>query len=943
MIQKFTFLSLILFIFTSNSFAQITDKQPLSAKNYNEWKSISKTALSNDGKWISYEINPQKGDGYIYLYSVDSMRTDSFKRGTSGIFTADNQYLIFTKGVQYDTLRQLKLRKTPKGKMPKDTLCLKPLGGDTLIQIPMMEGLKYAENKVDYIAFINKAEPVKTVQPKKKWKCRLFKSKKTVVVLKEIEQEGDDIKILQPSSGRSFQLKKVDEYEFNYYGNYLFALYQNKLDSLEEVVITRHQLDSNRVDTLFKTIGFGKDLSIDRSGNQAVWFVSTDTLEKSRNYEMVYWNHDSITTFKLDSNSASMPKGFGPSTYQKPYFDYSGSALFFGIAPLLRPEPKDTLLEDEKCQVDVWNYQDDWLQPQQNLMAKQMKRNSFLSVFYPKNGQWVQLEDSTVSSVRPSIVEKTNKAVGIDSRKYAREMSWDDSYNDYYINDLETGINFLVVKHLNGTFRLSPKANYAVYFEPKEKKWYSVSTSDLKKVVLNQNLNVNFYDEDYDMAGDPSDYGISGWYADGNYVVINDRYDLWKFRLDGSELPVNLTKGYGRKHDTRFSSIDFDPEEHIYFDEENPKMLMGFNEKVKSSGYFNLCLDSANNPYRLIHSHHSYYQPIKAKNSETLAFRRSSFTEFPNLLVTNTSFKDVKCITNANPQQQNYLWGTVELVNWKAFDGTPYQGLLYKPENFDSTNSYPMIVYFYEKYSDDIHNHYIPRPSYSTINFTEYTSNGYLVFVPDITYKIGHPAQSAYNSIVSGTEFLKKNSWVNAKKIGIQGQSWGGYQVAMLVTMTNIFACGEAGAPVSNMTSAYGGIRWGSGMSRAFQYEKTQSRIGKTLWESTDLYIENSPLFHAPKVQTPLLIMHNDMDGAVPWYQGIEYFSALRRLDKKVWMLTYNDDDHNLMKWPNRVDLSIRMQQFFDHYLKEAPMPVWMSKGIPAWEKGKNNGYQLSE
>ncbi len=177
----------------------------------------------------------------------------------------------------------------------------------------------------------------------------------------------------------------------------------------------------------------------------------------------------------------------------------------------------------------------------------------------------------------------------------------------------------------------------------------------------------------------------------------------------------------------------------------------------------------------------------------------------------------------------------------------------------------------------------------------------------------------------------------------MQGQSWGGYQVAMLVTMTDIYACAESGAPVSNMTSAYGGIRWGSGMSRAFQYEKTQSRIGYTLWDSLDLYIENSPIFFAPKVTTPLLIMHNDKDGAVPWYQGIEYFNALRRLDKKVWMLSYNNDDHNLMKWPNRVDLSIRMMEFFDHYLKEKPMPIWMSEGVPAVDKGKVTGYSTHE
>ena len=174
------------------------------------------------------------------------------------------------------------------------------------------------------------------------------------------------------------------------------------------------------------------------------------------------------------------------------------------------------------------------------------------------------------------------------------------------------------------------------------------------------------------------------------------------------------------------------------------------------------------------------------------------------------------------------------------------------------------------------------------------------------------------------------------------GQSWGGYQVAYLITQTNMYAAAWAGAPVVNMTSAYGGIRWESGMSRQFQYERTQSRIGGTLWEKPDLYIRNSPLFHLPKVQTPVVIMANDADGAVPWYQGIEMFTDLRRLGKPVWLLQYNGEAHNLVKRENRKDISIRELQFFDHYLKGAPAPVWLEKGVPAVEKGRNWGLETS-
>ena len=297
--------------------------------------------------------------------------------------------------------------------------------------------------------------------------------------------------------------------------------------------------------------------------------------------------------------------------------------------------------------------------------------------------------------------------------------------------------------------------------------------------------------------------------------------------------------------------------------------------------------------------------------------------------------------SHANPQQDDYLWGSAELVEWTSLDGIPLQGMLFKPENFDPNQKYPMMVYFYEKMSNTLHNHRPPATARSSISFSFYTSRGYLVFVPDIPYKEGYPGESALNAVVPGVTRLIETDYVDENNIGVQGHSWGGYQIAYMVTETNLFKAAEAGAPVVNMTSAYGGIRWASGMSRMFQYEETQSRIGGSLWEYPLRYLDNSPLFQADKIETPILMMHNDADGAVPWYQGIEFFVALRRLGKPVWLLNYNGEAHGLREYHNKRDWAIRMQQFFDHYLKGAPAPVWMAEGVPAVEKGKTLGLEL--
>ena len=340
----------------------------------------------------------------------------------------------------------------------------------------------------------------------------------------------------------------------------------------------------------------------------------------------------------------------------------------------------------------------------------------------------------------------------------------------------------------------------------------------------------------------------------------------------------------------------------------------------------------------------AFGQIKKARNADVLLYTRESYTNAPDLfvdkLIPNTFEKAIQ-LSFINPQQKDYNWGTAELYKWKAFNGKMSEGVLYKPEDFDPAKKYPLILYFYETHSNDLHDYIPPTPTGSRLNISFFVSRGYVVFSPDIRYKIGYPAKSAYDYVVSAAQDLTKQKWIDAKNIGIQGQSWGGIQVAQLITMTNMFKAAWAGAPVANMTSAYGGIRWESGVNRQFQYEKTQSRIGATLWEKPNLYIENSPLFHLPKVKTPLVIMANDADGAVPWYQGIELFTAMRRLGKQVWMLNYNGEAHNLRERKNQKDISIREQQYFDWLLKGERPPKWIVEGVPAIKKGKDWGLEL--
>ncbi len=522
------------------------------------------------------------------------------------------------------------------------------------------------------------------------------------------------------------------------------------------------------------------------------------------------------------------------------------------------------------------------------------------------------------------------RLVGIESPGFA----------DVWIVDLRTGERRQVARERRVVWsHLSPGGEFAAWYDADERHWFAVETDGTDVVNLTAGIPHAVWDEQDDHPMPPFPYGIAGWTEDDEALLVYDRFDIWAVDPEGRRSARRLTDGFGREHGIELRYVDLDREERTV-DPDATLLLSAFDVKTKEAGFFRDRVAGDEAPARLVYGPKHYGRPSKAEDADVLLYTREDVAEFPDLWLASTSFEDPVKLSEANPQQAEYNWATVEPVEWLSADGIPLQGLLYKPEDFDPSRRYPMMVNFYERDSDELYHHFPPLPHRSVIRPTFYASRGYIVFMPDIIYEDGYPGESALDAVMPGTLMLAAEPWVDEENVGVQGHSWGGYQIAYMITRTDFFKAAEAGAPVANMTSAYGGIRWGSGLSRIFQYERTQSRIGGSLWDETERYLENSPLFNLDRVKTPLLIMHNDEDHAVPWEQGIELFMGLRRLDKPVWMIVYNDELH----WPTseaeKRDWNIRMQQFFDHYLKGAPAPRWMTEGIPATEKGRTLGLE---
>jgi dipeptidyl aminopeptidase/acylaminoacyl peptidase len=414
-------------------------------------------------------------------------------------------------------------------------------------------------------------------------------------------------------------------------------------------------------------------------------------------------------------------------------------------------------------------------------------------------------------------------------------------------------------------------------------------------------------------------------------VLIYDKYDIWEIRPDGSG-PRMITNGAGRKHATVFRYRSLDPEQRT-IPTDQPLLLSANDDATESTGFYRAAWGGTGEPEKIVMLDKAFGQIVKAKDADRLVVTLARFDEFPDLWVTDTSFRDLAKVSNANPQQAGFVWGKSELLRYRNADGKQLRAILTRPDDFDPAKKYPLMVYIYEDLSEGLHSYRAPAPG-TSISITRYVSNGYVVLQPDISYDTGYPGESAEKCVIPAVNAVLAQGYIDPKRIGIQGHSWGGYQITHLITRTNLFAAVQAGASVSNMVSAYGGIRWGTGMSRAFQYEKTQSRIGAPPWDAPLQFIENSPIFWIERINTPYLTIHNDQDDAVPWTQGIEFNTAMRRLGKEAYMFTYNGERHGLSNRDNMKHWTVHQDEFFDHYLLGKPRPAWMDKGVPFLEKG---------
>ena len=939
----------------------------VTPESYYEWMSIAGAAISSDGEWVVYTLSPYIGEGELVVRATEGTTEYRVPRGyisrpsaSTGFggyrapaarITADSKWVVFMIAPSEEEVEEARKAKKKPDDQPKSTLAILDLGSGEVTRIPNVRSVSVPGEGPSVIVYM--PEPEKKEEEGEEKKEEEAKKEESDTTKKEESEKatGSTIVLRDLGSGSETTIDNVTSRTFSDDGTLLGYIVSTE-DGEGDGVFVR-PLSGGEVTTVATGAGRYQSLTFDEEGDE-VAFLSDKAEYGAKRDSALY----SLYHAKLDGESTMATALVGPgdvgeemivSTSGSATFTKDGAGVRFGFGPEpVEPVPADSL--QAGAVFDLWHYEDPYLQPAQKLQAQSLRNIWFDAIYWLDEGRWVRLGTESYNAVR--LNEDATVGMATTNDPYLVRGMWGDTRTDVYLVDPRTGGATLVRKAMEpsggpvprpgrsgqGSAFLSPGGKYVLMYERRH--WHSYNVATGETVNLTEHMDVAFWNETDDHPALPGAYGFgaAGWTAGDEHLLLRDRFDIWAFDPTGATPARNVTEGMGRSDSTTFNLMApsrFDPDAGPYIDPKEPFLLSATNIETKATGIFEDRIEGTNPPVQLVMGDMTISVSAKARDAGRYLVTKQTFRVYPDLWV-GSSFDDLTRISNANPQQAGYRWGTAQLVHFTSRTGLPLKAVLYKPDGFDPSKKYPMMVHIYEIMTNGLHRYRSPRASGGSINISTFVSNGYLVLTPDIVYEDGHPGMSSVNAVLPAVEAMIDSGYVNPEAIGIEGYSWGGYESAFIVTKSDLFAAAAPGSPVSNMSSAWGGIRWGSGVNRSMQYERTQSRIGFTPWERPDLYIENSPTFHAQHIRTPILMQHNDDDGAVPWYQGIEYYIALRRMGAEIYFFNYNGSGHGLRRTKNVLDWDRRLWQFFDHHLRGAPKPDWMEHGVPFIHKGRD-------
>jgi dipeptidyl aminopeptidase/acylaminoacyl peptidase len=859
----------------------------LKTSDYAKWQTLQSFSITNDGSWVSWNVSLVDGDDTLYIKNVTSGKLYKYALSTGVTFSSDSKWAVFSVGFSEKQIEKMNEQKKPIKNKAK-----------------ILDLTTGKERVFDNISSYS-----------------ITKDANHLVMAGYIPENGKvrDLFLYNLKSGILKNIGNVSEYSVNKPGNRLAYIIsaENKKGNGVELM----NLDNNNIAFIDNDTCTYRSLVWEREGNALAFLKAfADTSYTELNH-ILFTVRNIYTTPETKSynplNDKSFPEKMRISENYRPSISNDQKTVFFGVYKWNPKEKKEKKpAEPEKIPgVDIWHWKDDPVQPNQKVTYTTDKNYTYLFAWTPELNKVVRTTDEDMRDGSPN--GDGHFVIATNEKPY--QPAFREQYADHYAINTKTGEKKLILKNFTNLYGSSPAGKYVLYF--KDQCWWVYDLLKDTHINLTKDIPAVFWNTRDDHPSDVKPpFGNGGWFKDDKAILLYDEFDVWKISFDGSK-PLRLTNGKENNIIYRPVRLSF---EYPYIEPLKDLYFSAFGDIDKKMGYYRLTI---NNKFeKLIYDDKAISGLRKAEKSDFFVYTSETYSSSRNVYRTGYTFADGVKLSDTNPQQAKFAWGKSELVQFKNRDGKPLQGALFYPANYEPGKKYPMIVYIYEIRSNVLNQYVTPSPR-SSYNTTNYTSQGYFIFQPDIVYKTNHPGESAVDCVVPAVEEVLKTGMIDEKKIGIMGHSWGAYQTSFIITQTKLFSAAVAGAPLIDMISMYNEIYWNSGSPNQNIFETSQGRLREPWWVIMQDYMNNSPMFQAQKIITPLLVTFGNSDGAVDWHQGIEMFTTMRRMEKPFIMLVYDGENHGLAKKENQLDYTKKVNEFFNHYLLGTEGPAWIEKG----------------
>ena len=963
--------------------AQNTPKRAIDLEDILAIRAIGITQLSLNGQWLAYRLSPLQGDSEVVLRATSGDKEMKFPVGEGaggGVqFSADSAWAA----IAISPTRRDAQANTRARRPNQSSAMLVNLATGEKTTVPKIQRFAFSGEMGGWIAMHRygpdaaagggpalaaRGGPPPPPPPGGRGGGQGGDAPR------DTRPRGRDLLLRDLKTGSELLIGNVSEFNFNKTGRYL-ALVIDAADQAGNGIQIR-DMQSGVITPLETSQSFYERMAWATEGDALALLKGKDDRQfRERLFSVVgFTGFDTGTPVKTTYDPAedkSFPAGMSVSGNRGPQWTEARDALIFGIATLTKaPAPAGRgasgaspaeaggageggrgagatgSADDntERPNLVIWHHKDPRLQSQQEVQESTDRAFNYVTLYRLDDKKLVRLADDEVRNVGISSVGRGRYVVGTANGAYELRGNLDGQrFQDVYAIDTKTGQRKTIKKELRWGNTASPDGSKYLYYENRHFHVYDMAAGTTRNITMNVPSSFVNTEDDHNIVDPPS--GVVGWTADNASVLLSDRWDVWKVPAAATAPAVNLTVN-GRKDSIRYQGrIRIDPEERG-IDLTKPQYFAAMSEWTKRAGY-GILQPGQPGLKMLLWEDAAISGLQKAEKGDVWIYRKETATNAPALYVTDATLAAGRKVVDTAAETTPYQWSSgVQLLTYSNNHPDPkqrkqLQASLYLPANYEKGKAYPTVVYIYELLTQG---HYqYGRPTSNGFSRQAYTSNGYAVLQPDIRYYVNDPGMSAVWALVPAVQAAVKTGVVDAKRVGLHGHSWGGYQTAHTITQTDMFAAAIAGAPLTNMISMYSIIYKNSGGTNGAIFESSQGRFTSGPWDNWAAYTRNSPVAHAKNVKTPLIILHNDLDGAVDFTQGVEYYNTLRRLGKPVIMLEYPGENHGLARPANQQDYTVRMKEFFDHYLKGAAAPDWLQYGVPRLKMQEHIDQRLKE